>query len=339
VPYVNHFGETPEKGWPEFWDSPRYSSGYASLWHTFAFVPETHMLKPYRERVQATRALMESFIEFAGSKGREITAVRESAEKNHAAQSSYPLGWKWEPTKSTEITFKGYEAGYKTSDVSGLPRLFYDRNKPYEKQIPFYNTYTDTFSVHSPTAYLIPQGWWKVIERLQANGIPMQRLTSDTAMGVEVYKIESYQSSARPYEGHHPNTEVQVSTSTKKVRFRKGDYLVPLTARNARFLVEVLEPRGEDSYFAWNFFDTILGQKEGFSDYVFEDTAVELLKRDQELKKKLEERSTTDTAFAKNRFAQLNFVYQNSPYYEPSHMEYPVYRLTVGAAGARKTKN
>jgi hypothetical protein len=47
VPYVNHFGETPDQGWPQFWDSPRYSSGYASLWNTFAFVPETHMLKPY----------------------------------------------------------------------------------------------------------------------------------------------------------------------------------------------------------------------------------------------------------------------------------------------------
>jgi hypothetical protein len=41
VPYVNHSEETPDKGWAQFWDSPRYSSGYAALWSTFAFVPET----------------------------------------------------------------------------------------------------------------------------------------------------------------------------------------------------------------------------------------------------------------------------------------------------------
>jgi len=35
------------------------------------------------------------------------------------------------------------------------------------------------------------------------------------------------------------------------------------------------EPQGEDSYFAWNFFDPILGQKEGCSDYAFEDIAAE----------------------------------------------------------------
>src|SRR6266513_5398469 len=43
VPYVNAFGDTPENGWSEYWDSPRYSSGYSTLWQTFAFVPETHM--------------------------------------------------------------------------------------------------------------------------------------------------------------------------------------------------------------------------------------------------------------------------------------------------------
>src|ERR671912_2687643 len=30
VPYVNHFGETPDAGWPQFVDYNRYSSGYAS---------------------------------------------------------------------------------------------------------------------------------------------------------------------------------------------------------------------------------------------------------------------------------------------------------------------
>jgi Zinc carboxypeptidase len=37
VPYVNSFGDTPESGWPEYWDSPRYGSGYGTLWQTFSF--------------------------------------------------------------------------------------------------------------------------------------------------------------------------------------------------------------------------------------------------------------------------------------------------------------
>lgn len=91
--------------------------------------------------------------------------------------------------------------------------------------------------------------------------------------------------------------------------------------------MEVLEPQAEDSYFAWNFFDPILGQKEGFSDYVFEETAAKYLKEHPSAKQQLEQKKQTDTAFAKNGSAQLAFVYQLSPYYEPSHNLYPVYRV------------
>jgi len=94
------------------------------------------------------------------------------------------------------------------------------------------------------------------------------------------------------------------------------------------FLIETLEPQAEDSYFAWNFFDSILGQKEGFSGYAFEDIAARYLRDHPEVRAKLKERRDTDTAFARNANAQLNFVYQNSPYFEPDYLRYPIYRIT-----------
>jgi hypothetical protein len=327
VPYVNHFGETPEKGWSEFWDSPRYSSGYAALWSTFAFVPETHMLKPYAQRVAATRALMESFLEFAGSNGAMLRQLRAAARQREKTQASFPLAWKWNRSKADTITFKGYEAGRKASEVSGLPRLYYDRSKPFTRQVPFYNVYEDTFRVSRPAAYIIPQGWWKVIERLQANGVRFQRLERDTTLTVQWYRIDNYQTAPRPFEGHHLNSGAQVSARQSPVSFRKGDYLILLNQPANRFLIETLEPQGEDSYFAWNFFDPILGQKEGFSDYVFEETAAALLKEQPALRQKLEERRRTDSSFARSARAQLAFIYQQSPYYEPAHLRYPVYRL------------
>lgn len=327
VPYVNHFSEPVDKGWPEFWDSPRYGSGYGTLWNTFSFVPETHMLKPYKQRVEATKALMECFIAFTSQHTKEILALREQTAKAQQTQTAFPLAWKWDRTKATTVAFKGFEAGTKTSEVSGLPVLFYDRGKPYEKKVSFYNTYVDTLQVQRPIAYVIPQGWWKVIERLQANGIQMRRLAKDTTIEVEACRIENYSSSARQYEGHHLNREVQVSKSKKQALFRNGDYYVPLNQRGTRFLIETLEPQGEDSYFAWNFFDAVLGQKEGFSDYAFENIAAEFLKQHPDVKQKLEEKKKTDSTFAKNAYAQLNFVYQASPYYEPAHNQYPVYRV------------
>ena len=328
IPYVNAFGDSPENGWPEFFDSPRYGSGYGSLWQCFSFVPETHMLKPYEQRVKSTYALMQSFIEFTAANSKEIKQLRERARRSVKKQTEFPVSWQWAGKEQyREISYKGYQSGRKPSEVSGLQRLYYDRNKPYEKIVKIFDSYKVKETVKKPEAYLIPQGWWKVIELLKLNKIYLEQLKKDTLLDVEVYHIKEYKSSARPFESHHLNTDVKISVSKQKIQFYKGDWYIPMNQAGNRFLVEVLEPQAEDSYFAWNFFDPILNQKEGFSAYAFEDIAADYLKKNPGLKKKLEDKRNTDTAFAKDTRAQLNFVYQQSPWFEPSYMRYPVYRL------------
>ena len=68
-------------------------------------------------------------------------------------------------------------------------------------------------------------------------------------------------------------------------------------------------------------------QKEGFSSYVFEDLAAEILRENPEIKKALEEKRSNDRSFAENARAQLNFVYVHSPYYEKTHKRFPVFRV------------
>ena len=327
IPYVNIGGDKPEKGWNEFWDSPRYTSGYATLWNSFAFVPETHMLKPYPQRVASTKALMECFISFAGANAATIRSLREETKKRISNATSLPISWRLDKSRHTNYTFKGYESGTKPSAISGQPRLFYDRSKPFTATVPVYGYYTPERIISTPKAYVIPQGWWKVIERLQINGIRMRRLSQDSTFEVETYRIEDYSTAARPYEGHHANSNVKVSWQKQSLTFLKGDWYIPLDQPGNRFLMETLEPQAEDSYFAWNFFDAILGQKEGYSAYVFEDKAAAYLQTQPYLKKQLEQRVATDSSFAKSGRAQLDFIYKNSPWYEPDHNRYPVFRV------------
>jgi hypothetical protein len=327
IPYVNIGGDKPEKGWNEFWDSPRYTSGYATLWNSFAFVPETHMLKPYPQRVASTKALMECFISFAGANGTTILSLREETKKRISTATSLPISWRLDKSRFTNYTFKGYESGTKPSAISGQPRLFYDRSKPFTTTVPVYGYHVPERIIATPKAYVIPQGWWKVIERLQVNGIRMRRLSQDSTFDVEVYRIEDYTTAARPYEGHHANSNVKVSWQKQTLSFLKGDWYIPLDQPGNRFLMETLEPQAEDSYFAWNFFDAILGQKEGYSAYVFEDKAAAYLQTQPGLKKQLEQRVAADSSFAKSGRAQLDFIYKNSPWYEPDHNRYPVFRV------------
>ncbi len=93
IPYVNAFGDTPDNGWPEFFESPRYSSGYAALWHTFSFISETHMLKPYDQRVKATYELMRSFIDFTEKNSSTIKQLRDQTKQSVKTQAEFPIGW------------------------------------------------------------------------------------------------------------------------------------------------------------------------------------------------------------------------------------------------------
>ena len=328
VPYVNAFEDTPESGWPEFFDSPRFSSGYAALWGTLAFMPETHMLKPFAQRVRATYALMECFIRFTHENAATIRTIRNQTKSLAKSQNEFPISWEPDRDKYKEIDFRGFAVEHKPSNISGQPRLYYDRSRPFEKNVKFYNEYKPGIIISKPVAYIIPQGWWKVIEILKANQVNMIPFLKDTMVEVEIYHVEDYKSLPRAYEGHHINSAVKTSIEIRKMSFRKGDYSIPMNQAANRYLMEVLEPQGGDSFFAWNFFDAILGQKEGYSDYVFEETAEEYLKNHPELQAKLAKLKAADSAFAKNGRAQLNFIFKNSPYYEPDHLRYPVYRVT-----------
>ncbi len=326
IPYVNSFGTTPDKGYGIFFDAPRYSTGYTTLFNTLGFMIETHMLKPFPERVEATYHFIGSACDILREDGDEISRMRKDAHSSIRENGDYIITWNRNREKSREITFKGYE-GVMTDSYFGGNRLFYDRNSPFEKTIPYYDRFDPGIAVGIPEAYVIPQGWHQVIDRLRINRINLLPLRNDTTIEVEAYRIEDVSYSQRPYEGHFPHRDVTLSKSMKKISFRAGDFLVPTDQDGIRFLIEVLEPQATDSYFKWNFFDAVLQQKEYFSAYVFEDIAKMMLESDPQLKERFEEAVSQSESMAGNRRAQLDWIYRNSSYYETAHLNYPVYRI------------
>jgi hypothetical protein len=285
------------------------------------------MWKPYNDRVWSTYEFMFSLLEVLRKDAKKIGALRTEADKQVREQDSFLLNWELDTTRFDTISFKGYEAGHKVSNISGLQRLYYDRSKPFTKKIRFYDHYKATDTAEAPNAYIVPQAWNGVIDRLKMNGVEMKQLGRDTTISCEVRYITSYETSRTPYEGHYVHSKIKTRSETQTLNFYKGDYLVRVNQSCNRYIVETLDPEGEDSFFAWNFFDGILQQKEWFSDYIFEEKAEEILKADPKLKTELELKKKTDKAFAENNRAQLAFIYTHSVYYEKSHNRYPVVEI------------
>lgn len=329
IPYVDHIGETPDSGISGFLETPRFATGYAALHNTIGLITETHMLKPFAQREAATAAFLKIILNESNKNAAVIKANHQKADEQVAQQQVFPIKWVLNKDSIKMIDFNGFEANHKASEISGQPRLYYDRNLPFTKKIAQYNQFDAQLLVNKPIAYIIPQAWDKAIKLLKLNNVKLQQFAHDTVLNVEVYQIEDYKTSPRPYEGHYLHSDVKLKTSTATINYYAGDYVVYANQKTNRYIVETLEPQATDSYFAWNFFDSILSQKEYFSAYVFEDLAAGFLKENPKIREELNEAIRLKPELKDNAAAQLNWVYQHSPYFEKTFLRYPVARLVI----------
>ena len=327
TPYVNVFNRTPDSGFSQFLDLPRYSTGYTTLFNTLGMMVETHMLKPYKKRVEGTYELMKSFIKIADKDAEVISELRKNALTKYKAGDSYPISWKIDSSQTTTLSFKGFEGKMIPSRITGEKRLKYDREKPFKKDVDYYNTFKSSDSLIIPSAYVIPNGYWNIVQLLRMNKIVVSMIEKDSIIDAEVYRIKNYETVRSPYEGHYLHYNTETETTSEKFNLKKGDYWVKTDQEGVRYILETLEPSAPDSYFNWNYFDAILQQKEGFSPYVWEDMAELFLNENPEIKKQFEDKKTEDSRFAANWYAQLDWIHKQSPHYEKSHLRYPVVRV------------
>lgn len=323
TPYVNSVGRTPDTGIKDYLETPRYSTGYATLFNCISFVTEAHMLKPYHDRVKSTMNILYTISSFAENNHEEIKKLKEQANDDVKTKQSFGLQWELDTNKYQDFIFRGYEYELIPSSLTFEKRLKYYSDKPRNYKIKYFDHYKTKLERDKPKFYLIPGQWEHVIHRLKINNIEMQTLNKDTNIQVQGYYVDEIQTLTRPYEGHYMHHDIEVSTSQFTYPAKNGDVLIPTGTENDYFLMSVLEPDAVDSYLVWNFFDEILGRKEYFSPYVFEDKAVEILERNPKLRQEYE----TKVKDFKSRWEALDYIYRNSEMYEKTHNLYPVFRI------------
>jgi hypothetical protein len=325
-PYVNPIKDSPDDGIADFLEVPRFSTGYAALHHTIGFMPETHMLKPFADRYHSMRALVEVTLEFTVKHAKQIQALRDAAKHDKAATRT--VSWKMDDAHPSKFRFKGYAAKYRKSVIGEYQRLYYDRNEPWEKEIDYYDRFVADAVVRIPKAYVVPQQWRAVIERLQWNGVHMDRVESTRNADVQCYRIRAAKPRPGPYEGHMFHDEVELETYTDTIALQKGDYLIPLDQPNARYAIETLEPLAHDSFFRWGFFNSVLEKKEAFSDYVFEDLAEEMLRSEPGLQQKFDAWKSANPQLLSDQAEVLGFIFAHCQRHaEPEWRRYPIWSL------------
>ncbi len=324
VPYVNVHGSDPKSGITEFLDHPRYSNGFAAIHSCPAYTIETHMLKSYTVRTEATYKLLESFLAMSDSLGAELKSYRQQEKDWHNDTDSIPTVFELTQI-SDSIWFEGYvyESKYNTTFERDL--MQYNRDLSYAEFIPHHKQYSISRQVPKPNVYYIQGGYHQVIDRLINNGIVGEFVRNDTTLNLVVHNIDSYETITKPFEGHYLHYNTKIRSQSMPVTLRKGDFVIYSDDNNQRLLAEYLDPVAPDSYFNWGFFDCILQQKEGYSTYVWQFEAAKMLETDVILKTEFELKKQNDKEFANSLQLQLYWLYQQSSHYEKAYKRLPVF--------------
>jgi hypothetical protein len=331
TPYVDFRDDyDPAKGLQGGTAPPRFSTIYVTLHNRPGLLIETHMLKEYKKRVEGTSAVLQQTLALLN---REYRSLRESIDKADASLSTrmtreIPLQMTTIDTPSSVVRFLGYKQSNEQSDISGRMRRIYSR-EPMELDIPRYDSLRVTKAVTIPAGYLIPQQWQEVIGRMRLHGIRLQRLTRPEMLEAEVYTFSTVKWQQRPFEGRL-SLSYAATQSRRKSLYPAGTVYVDCAQPAAAVAVHLLEPDAPDALVQWGFFNTIFEQKEYAEDYVLEDLSRTMLAADPELKRTFETRLRTDTLFAKNPRARLQYFYERSPFWDQQLNVYPVTRLLPG---------
>jgi hypothetical protein len=274
------------------------------------------------------RALIETVLGFTVKHGPHIQQLRARTRALDRTRARWPLQWALDESRPGTFRLKGYTARWTPSRLGSYQRLSYDRSAPFEKDIPHFNRFNPSVEQAPPRAYLVPQAWREVVERLQWNQVQLERLTRPVRLPVEAYRVTRYRTRAQPFEGRHLHDALELAVERLEVEARAGDWLVPVDQPRARYLVETLEPQGADSFFRWGFFDSVLQRKEHFSDYVFEDLAEQLLEQEPGLRERFEAWKRENPALLSSQEAVLGFIYGACQRHrEPEFMRVPVFRV------------
>lgn len=326
-PYVSfRKWHDPRSGLRAYTSSPRYSVGYAAARNRFGILVETHMIKPYHQRVEATLELIIQTLELLNREHKTLRSATLEADRQCTsgilAAEPFPVTYKLSE-RSTKIDFLGFSYQVIKSDLTGNDWFIYS-DTPQTFTLDWFHENLPDKSVNIPKAYVIPVEWSEVIYRLACHGIEMQILQKDTLLEVSTWKFSGVKLSAQTYEGRTRVEEISMLEVPQRVLYHAGSALILTNQQAARIIVHALEPASPESFLQWGFFNAIFEQKEYAESYVMEKMAREMIARNPALLEEFNAFNATVPDTPAKMWAQYNWLYSRTPYFDAMKDVYPV---------------
>jgi hypothetical protein len=325
----------PGKGLLPWFGGARFSNGWGDARHLPSILVEAHSLKPFAQRVLANYVLLESTLRVLGEKGEELRrAVREDQARR---SPELVLDWKTPEAPGRTVEVQAVEWRASHSNLSGGTRIEYT-GTPKTWNAPKLDASVPVATARRPRAYWVPAAWSEVIERLERQGLRVERQAAARQVDVEMYRIRDPKLATDPFEGRVAVT-ARFEPERRSEAFAKGSVRVPTDQPLSDLLMLLLEPASPDSFFAWGFFHEVLQPTESVESYVMEPMAERMLAEDPALLAEFQKWQAdpaarnavlparrADEPFVQGPSARLQWFYEHTPYFDDRALLYPIGR-------------
>ncbi|MEL0632346.1 M14 family metallopeptidase [Pseudoalteromonas carrageenovora] len=309
-----------KKGLAGWVATPRFSNGWGDLKSLPTILVENHSLKPYKQRVLGTYVFLDGAISALSKHSHELANAVKKEQEFVPKQLIVKRGYSKQADFISE--FKGIEYSTTMSALSGQNEVKYLGKAHTYSDLPIYWQKEVISTVEVPKAFFIPPVYSDIIEKLKLHGVSVNKLEGANTQPLKKAKVIDYAFDKAPFEGRF-----RVSASFDYVPAINVDldgwYQVNTQQKAGELAVHLLHPEAPDSFFAWGEFNTIFQRTEYMENYALIPFARQMLKDNPKLALKFDEK-LKDKSFSEDADARLNWLYEQSPFYDKAYLQYPI---------------
>lgn len=242
--YYGNF-DRDQTEWRTFGYEGRYSTEHAGLCNRIGILSEAYSYVSYERRIEASREFVRGCLTYAANHVDRIRQIRSEAAAwgNSAFEKNQPV-----PMSAKLEAFPEKVAIQAYRDET-----------PAEITVQWFSNFRPDAKAALPFAYLIPQEFSQVVDRLVMQGVEVHQLKQPMRTEVLVDRCVKVTRPDWSFQGHRMTT--LESTRRSEVRdIPAKTYVVPVNQEYARLLATLLEPNSVDSFYTWNFFDDQLSE-------------------------------------------------------------------------------
>ncbi|PAJ74246.1 peptidase M14 [Pseudoalteromonas sp. NBT06-2] len=299
--------------------TPRYSNGWGDLRNLPTILVENHSLKPYKQRVLGTYIFIDGVIDALSKYETELT----SAVKHEQIQLPENLVVKRGYSKQADlISFKGIKYETFQSKLSNHKEVRYIGEKIQYENLPIFWQKEIKAKVKVPKAYYIPSQYSDIVAKLKLQGIEVTKVNGKFN-NLNQISVTDFEFDKIPFEGRMRVTASFDYTHLPQIDLENW-YKVETKQILGKLAVHLLQPEATDSFFQWGDFNTIFQRTEYVENYALVPFANKMLDNNPVIAKEFKQKLAIDNDFKNNDKARLNWLYQQTPFYDKGYLKYPI---------------